>query len=70
MDESEIYNLDAIRSSLIQQEDSIIFSLLERAQYCYNNDTYDPDAFSFDGFQGSLVEFMVKETEKIHAQVI
>lgn len=22
-----------------------------------------------DGFQGSLVEFMVKETEKIHAKV-
>ncbi|KAD4887988.1 hypothetical protein E3N88_20061 [Mikania micrantha] len=67
--ESEIYSLDAIRSSLIRLEDSIIFSLLERAQYCYNNDTYDPDAFSMDGFQGSLVEFMIKETEKIHAQI-
>ncbi|KAK1432897.1 hypothetical protein QVD17_09799 [Tagetes erecta] len=69
VDGSEIYNLDAIRSSLIQQEDSIIFSLLERARYCYNNDAYDPNAFSMNGFQGSLVEFMVKETEKIHAQV-
>ncbi|KAI7749830.1 hypothetical protein M8C21_011784, partial [Ambrosia artemisiifolia] len=67
--ESEIYTLDAIRSSLIRQEDTIIFSLLERAQYCYNNNTYDPNAFFLDGFQGSLVEFMVKETEKIHAQV-
>lgn len=69
VDESEVYTLDGIRSSLIRQEDSIIFSLLERAQYCYNEDTYDPDAFFMDGFQGSLVEFMVKETEKVYAQV-
>ncbi|XP_076930659.1 chorismate mutase 1, chloroplastic-like [Bidens hawaiensis] len=67
--ENEIYTLDAIRSSLIKQEDTIIFSLLERAQYCYNSDTYDPNASFIDGFKGSLVEFMIKETEKIHAQV-
>ncbi|KVH92669.1 Chorismate mutase, AroQ class, eukaryotic type [Cynara cardunculus var. scolymus] len=70
VDESEIYTLDGIRSSLIRQEDSIIYSLVERAQYCYNEDTYDPTAFFMDGFQGSLVEFMVKETEKVHAQVL
>ncbi|CAH1450789.1 unnamed protein product [Lactuca virosa] len=69
VDESEIYTLDGIRSSLIRQEDSIIFSLVERAQFCYNEDTYDPNAFFMDGFKGSLVEFMVKETEKVHAQV-
>ncbi|XP_071731039.1 chorismate mutase 1, chloroplastic-like [Rutidosis leptorrhynchoides] len=69
VDESQIYTLDGIRSSLIRQEDSIIFSLLERAQYHYNEDTYDPNAFSLDGFQGSLVEFMVRETEKVYAQV-
>ncbi|KAJ9683734.1 hypothetical protein PVL29_019349 [Vitis rotundifolia] len=69
VDESHNLTLDAIRNSLIRQEDSIIFSLLERAQYCYNAETYDPDALSMDGFQGSLVEFMVRETEKLHAQV-
>lgn len=69
VDASEIYTLDGIRSSLIRQEDSIIFSLVERAQFCYNEDTYDPNAFFMDGFEGSLVEFMVKETEKIYAQV-
>ncbi|KAI3722428.1 hypothetical protein L2E82_33466 [Cichorium intybus] len=69
IDESETYTLDGIRSSLIRQEDSIIFSLVERAQYCYNEDTYDPKAFFMDGFQGSLVEFMIQETEKIHAKV-
>lgn len=70
VDESEILTLKSIRHSLKRQEDSIIFSLLERAKYCYNADTYDCDAFSMDGFSGSLVEFMVRETEKLHAQVI
>ncbi|XWS40929.1 hypothetical protein CRYUN_Cryun17cG0038100 [Craigia yunnanensis] len=69
VDESENLTLEAVRHSLIRQEDSIIFSLLERAQYCYNADTYDPDAFSMDGFHGSLVEYMLRETEKLHAQV-
>ncbi|KAL0540668.1 hypothetical protein IC582_020678 [Cucumis melo] len=69
VDVSENLTLEAIRHSLISQEDSIIFSLLGRAQYCYNGDTYDPSAFSMDGFNGSLVEYMVMETEKLHAQV-
>ncbi|GMI98222.1 ARABIDOPSIS THALIANA CHORISMATE MUTASE 1, chorismate mutase 1 [Hibiscus trionum] len=69
VDESENLTLNAVRYSLIRQEDSIIFSLLERAQYCYNESTYDPDSFSMEGFHGSLVEYMLRETEKLHAQV-
>lgn len=69
MDESETYTLDGIRSSLIRQEDSIIFSLVERAQYCYNSETYDQNAFLKDGLQGSLVEYILRETEKLHARV-
>lgn len=70
MDESKTLTLDNIRHSLIRQEDSIIFCLLERAKYCYNPDTYSENAFSMDGFHGSLVEFMVRETERLHAQVL
>ncbi|CAK8536644.1 unnamed protein product [Lathyrus sativus] len=69
VDESKSLTLESIRHSLIRQEDSIIFSLLERAQYSYNEDTYDKDALFADGFRGSLVEYMVCETEKLHAQV-
>ncbi|CAN6470160.1 unnamed protein product [Victoria cruziana] len=69
VDQSDSLTLESIRHSLIRQEDSIIFGLLERAQYCYNADTYDQNVFTMDGFQGSLVEFMVRETEKLHAQV-
>ncbi|TKY69622.1 Chorismate mutase 3 [Spatholobus suberectus] len=69
VDESKTLTLDGIRCSLIRQEDSIIFSLLERAQYPYSADAYDNDAFFMDGFNGSLVEYMVWQTEKLHAQV-
>ncbi|XP_058184842.1 chorismate mutase 1, chloroplastic [Rhododendron vialii] len=69
IDESKTYTLDGIRHSLIRQEDSIIYGLLERAQYCFNAETYDPNAFFMAGFQGSLVDFMVKETEKLHARM-
>ncbi|WVZ68726.1 hypothetical protein U9M48_017629 [Paspalum notatum var. saurae] len=69
VDRSEILTLDSIRHSLIRLEDSIIFGLLERAQFRYNADTYDSNAFHMDGFDGSLVEYMVRETEKLHAQV-
>ncbi|KAK6152606.1 hypothetical protein DH2020_012245 [Rehmannia glutinosa] len=69
VDETQSYTLEGIRNSLIRQEDSIIFSLVERAQFCYNAQTYDPDAFAMDGFHGSLVEYMVKGTEKLHAKV-
>ncbi|CAN1146251.1 Chorismate mutase 1, chloroplastic [Linum perenne] len=69
VDESHTLTLDSVRRSLIRQEDSIIYGLLERSQYCHNADTYNPDAFSMDDFHGSLVEYMVKETEKLHAKV-
>lgn len=70
VDESESLTLDSIRQSLIRQEDDIIFCFLERAQYAHNPNTYDRNAFSMEGFHGSLVEFMLMETEKLHAQVI
>ncbi|XP_042011375.1 chorismate mutase 1, chloroplastic-like isoform X1 [Salvia splendens] len=69
IDESECYTLDGIRNSLIRQEDSIIFGLVERAQFCFNGETYDPNAFSVEGFSGSLIEYMLKKTEKLHATV-
>ncbi|KAL9230676.1 hypothetical protein vseg_005996 [Gypsophila vaccaria] len=69
VDESDSLTLDGIRNSLIRQEDSIIFSFLERSQFCYNADTYNPDAFPLHGFQGSLIEYMLKETENLHARV-
>ncbi|KAL6143529.1 hypothetical protein ACLB2K_054224 [Fragaria x ananassa] len=69
VDETDNLTLEGIRHSLIRQEDSIIFGLLERSQYCHNASTYDPNVFPMDGFQGSLVEYILQETEKLHARV-
>ncbi|CAI0388347.1 unnamed protein product [Linum tenue] len=69
VDESDTLTLESVRLSLIRQEDSIIYNLLERSQYCYNADTYNPDVFSMNDFHGSLVEYILKETEKLHAKV-
>ncbi|XP_065861048.1 chorismate mutase 3, chloroplastic-like isoform X3 [Euphorbia lathyris] len=62
-------SLEDIRHSLILQEDCIIRNLLMRAKYSYNEDTYDADVFSMDGFNGSLLEFIVRETENLHAKM-
>ncbi|KAG2311632.1 hypothetical protein Bca52824_023189 [Brassica carinata] len=43
--------------------------LFTPAKYCYNADTYDPTAFDMEGFNGSLVEYMLKGTEKLHAKL-
>ncbi|KAJ7527827.1 hypothetical protein O6H91_16G073300 [Diphasiastrum complanatum] len=69
VDKSSQFTLDNIRESLIRQEDSLIYNLIERAQYCFNAPTYDSKRFQIPGFDGSLVEFMMKETENLHAKV-
>lgn len=68
-EETEELTLDSIRDSLIRQEDSIIYNLLERAQYCTNPPTYAPGVFQIEGFTGSLIEFLLRETERLHASV-
>ncbi|XP_024372293.1 chorismate mutase 1, chloroplastic [Physcomitrium patens] len=67
--ETEPFTLANIRESLIRQEDTIIYALLQRAQFSFNAPTYDENSFSIPGFKGSLVEFMLKETETLHAKV-
>lgn len=67
--ETEPLTLAYIRESLIRQEDTIIYALLQRAQFSFNGPTYDRNSFSIPGFDGSLVEFMLKETERLHAKV-
>lgn len=61
--------LEAVRDSLIRQEDTIIFNLIERAKFPLNSPTYDQSYASIPGFSGSLIQFIVKETEAIQAMV-
>ncbi|XP_022142025.1 chorismate mutase 2 isoform X2 [Momordica charantia] len=65
---SDMLTLDGIRDSLIRQEDTIVFSLIERAKFPLNRKMYYNNHTSIPGFSGSLVEFVVKETEAIQAK--
>ena len=69
MDESGDLALENIRDSLIRQEDSIIFNLIERTQYKLNLPAYDKEAIPVPGFDGSLMEYILRETEILHGKV-
>lgn len=62
-------SLERIRSVLTRLEDTIIFGLIERAQFAYNPKMYQRGAFTelADlGFDGSWLEWFLKETESFH----
>lgn len=59
--------LKNIRNVLIRLEETIIFSLLERSQFKRNPPAYDAGALGGVFGTESLVEYMLHETEKIHA---
>jgi len=62
-------SLDGIRSILTRLEDTIIFSLIERAQFAHNPRIYDRGVFKELedlNFKGSWLEWFLKETEAFH----
>jgi chorismate mutase len=69
---SDVFSLDSIRSTLIRQEETIIFALIERAQYRSNRVIYQANSLDFKGVNKENISFfdwMLLETEKLHAQV-
>ncbi|CAM9317282.1 unnamed protein product [Scytosiphon promiscuus] len=70
-------NLDSVRGSLIRQEETIIFALIEREQFRCNSPIYTDrtfrvnrrDAADIYGRDASFLEYMLCETEKLHATV-
>ncbi|CAA2987106.1 chorismate mutase 2 isoform X1 [Olea europaea var. sylvestris] len=60
----DMLNLDTLRKILVREEDTIIFSLIERAKYPINSPLYDKRP----GLSGSLFEFFVKESEAVQAK--
>eukprot|EP00854_Cymbomonas_tetramitiformis_P013021 gene13021-15383_t len=75
-DSSEALDLDNVRSTLIRLEDSIIFSLIERAQFRRNDAIYQPDAIPVPGFDRtsgvrySLLEYILREHESLFGKVL
>jgi chorismate mutase len=63
------YTLDTVREALVRQEDTIVFGLIERAKFPFNSQTYDQKFLEIPGFCGSLIEFVVKDTEIVQAKV-
>lgn len=64
-------SLDRIRSVLTRLEDTIIFSLIERAQFAHNPKMYQRGAFvelKDMGFEGSWLEWFLKEIETFHGE--
>jgi chorismate mutase len=62
-------SLDRIRSILTRLEDTIIFSLIERAQFAHNPRIYRRGVFKellALQFEGSWLEWFLKETETFH----
>ncbi|KAK7681537.1 hypothetical protein QCA50_015269 [Cerrena zonata] len=64
-------DLDRIRGVLTRLEDTIIFQLIERAQFAHNPKLYhrgELQELKDLGFDGSLLEWFLKETESFHAK--
>lgn len=64
-------SLDRIRSVLTRLEDTIIFGLIERAQFTHNPKIYHKGAFEELNkmeFKGSWLEWFLAETEAFHAK--
>nr|GMD83726.1 chorismate mutase 2-like isoform X2 [Ipomoea batatas] len=58
--------LDSIRSSLIRQEDTIVFGLIERAKYPTNTPLYNNTS---SRFPRTLFEYFVKRSEALQSKV-
>ena len=73
---ADVMSLDSIRSTLIRQEDSIIFALIERAQFRRNDAIYAKGILQLDpgvpdhAFLKTLsfLEYLLLETEKLHGR--
>ncbi|KAM0750307.1 chorismate mutase [Meredithblackwellia eburnea MCA 4105] len=66
-------DLDNIRRTLVRLEDTIIFSLIERAQFAYNPRMYSKEGFAdvlhTNDFKGSWLDWLLKELETSHAKI-
>lgn len=66
-------SLERIRSVLVRLEDTIVFGLIERAQFAHNPRIYQRNQFKELqdlGFQGSWLEWFLRETEIFHGMFI
>ena len=66
---NEQLRLENVRNVLARLEETIIFGLIERAQYCSNSIVYEAEKLDAGQERLSIVRYLLKATEKIHAHV-
>ena len=71
---SSVVSLGNVRTQLIRQEDSIIFSLIERAQFLRNDRVYSPGgvpvpAYTPEGKCFTFLEYLLIDTEAVHGRI-
>ena len=70
---SALLSLEHIRTVLQRLADTIVFQLIERAQFRQNAKMYQPGAFpelrEREGWEKSWTEWFLKETESAHPKV-
>ncbi|KAK7203914.1 chorismate mutase [Myxozyma melibiosi] len=64
-----VVDLNNIRNVLIRMEDTIVFNLIERAKFPRQPSIYKPGAFNISDFDGSFVEWLLREEEIVHAKI-
>jgi len=52
----------------MRQEETIIFALIERAQFAHNPIIYEPNALDVQS-EGSFLDYFLLETEQVHAKI-
>lgn len=62
--------LDNIRSALVRMEDTILFDLIERAQFYSSPSIYDNTKLAIPESNMSLLDFLLLESEKLHGESI
>ncbi len=65
----ETLKLDNLREVLIRQEETIIFALIERAQFKRNDVIYQEGGIQIHDFAKCFSDYLLWETEKVHARV-
>lgn len=62
--------LSDLRERLIRQEETIIFAIIERAQFRHNEAIYIPGKFDVpEGGDGTFSQYLLFELEKVYAKV-
>ncbi|KAF3936201.1 hypothetical protein ABW19_dt0203908 [Dactylella cylindrospora] len=69
LDPSKALDLNHIRYQLIRLEDTIIYNLIERAQFPLNPTIYTPSSLSLPDFSGSFMDWMLYQQEMVYARI-